>query len=123
MENVVVGRHQRIVLKCQLWQIAEVALITTVLSVMTKFMMDKAAKLTQWRIAPLRGDIAPNLTFATLLMAYTSFGIRQTSTPPLVNLYQFLTEIRGEAFQKEEKELVGRNVGQYGDKRSDSCAA
>ncbi|MCB1109753.1 MAG: hypothetical protein KDK64_02140 [Chlamydiia bacterium] len=116
MENAAIGRYQGIVLNRQLWQVAEVALITTVLSVVTKLTMDQAAKLTNWKIAPLKGDVAPNLAFATLVMAYISFSIRQTSVPTSVNLYQFLTQIREEEFKNEDKALVRRNVGQYGAK-------
>lgn len=122
------GQYQNIALYNNGMQAAQVLLMTAILSTVTYYAMKEAQKHTKkWKIQPFQeGHVPANLAWASLAMAYTSFGIAQTKLPNHYNFIKFIQQIQGQVFEKTDPALINNNreyntrpkiVGQLNDQR------
>lgn len=122
------GQYQNIALYNNGMQAAQVFLLTALLSTATYYAMKEAQKHTKnWKIQPFQeGHVPANLAWASLAMAYTSFGIAQTKLPNHYNFIKFIQQIQGQVFENTDPALINNNrqynkrsqiVGQLNDQR------
>ena len=110
--------HQNIYINQMLWQGVQMTVVATALGAITQLAMQKAQSYSKWNVAPFKGEIPPDLAFATLCVAYTHLGFILTKPDRLKNFHTFLSEIRAKPQTIQDDTMIERNLEHYGAKEA-----